>query len=93
MPEMDGYEATRQIRLREQEEHRKPVHIIAMTAHALQGDRELCLAAGMDDYLGKPVRTIELQLALERVRPAETAPIQTPPSVVAADATAQHLPI
>ena len=93
MPEMDGYEATRQIRMHEQEEHRKPVHIIAMTAHALQGDRELCLAAGMDDYLGKPVRTIELQLALERVRPAETAPKPIPPSVVAADATAKHLPL
>jgi CheY-like chemotaxis protein len=68
MPEMDGYEATRQIRLLEQEEHRCPVRIIAMTANAMQGDRELCLAAGMDDYLGKPVRTHELQEALERCR-------------------------
>ena len=74
MPEMDGYEATRQIRLREQEEGRTPVHIIAMTAHAMQGDRELCLAAGMDDYLAKPVRTLELQQALEHVRPAKIAP-------------------
>jgi PAS domain S-box-containing protein len=66
MPEMDGYEATRQIRLLEQEEGRTPVYIIAMTAHALQGDKELCFNAGMNDYLSKPVRPNELQEALER---------------------------
>jgi CheY-like chemotaxis protein len=83
MPEMDGYEATRQIRLREQEEGRAPVHIIAMTAHALQGDRELCLAAGMNDYLAKPVRAPELEKALERVHLAETTPDEMPDSVAA----------
>lgn len=69
MPEMDGYEATRKIRARERAEGKKPVHIIALTARAMQGDRELCLDAGMDDYLAKPVRPNELEKALERCRP------------------------
>jgi CheY-like chemotaxis protein len=69
MPEMDGYEATRSLRALEREENRRPVRIIAMTAHAMQGDQEKCLEAGMDDYLGKPVRIQELQDALERCKP------------------------
>ena len=71
MPEMDGYEAARAIRQRESQSDSKcpwksPVHIIALTAHAIQGEREKCLEAGMDDYVSKPVRQADLQAALER---------------------------
>jgi CheY-like chemotaxis protein len=71
MPEMDGLEATRQIRLRQQTPEtpghfKSNIAIVAMTANAMQGDREKCLAAGMDDYVAKPVRPEDIRLVLER---------------------------
>ena len=78
MPEMDGFEATQLIRKRELTTGQTcpwpaPVHIIALTAGAMQGDRERCLAAGMNDYVSKPVRLAELQSALERWQVAQIA--------------------
>jgi CheY-like chemotaxis protein len=64
MPQLDGYAATAQIRAAEREGTRIP--IIAMTAHAMTGDRERCLAAGMDDYMSKPVRPEVVDAMLER---------------------------
>ncbi len=64
MPELDGFEASREINRRWPGERRP--RIVAMTANALQGDRELCAAAGMDDYVAKPIRVEELVAAIER---------------------------
>ncbi len=73
MPEIDGYQATQEIRQREIASG-KHVPIIAMTAHAMQGDRERCLAAGMDDYVAKPVRASELFAAIQRVLQSRKQP-------------------
>jgi two-component system sensor histidine kinase/response regulator len=71
MPEMDGLEATAAIREKEKKtgDH---LPIIALTAHAMKGDREKCLAAGTDDYLTKPIRTADLFAAVERLRNTKT---------------------
>lgn len=67
MPVMDGYEAARQLRAWEKENNKKPIPVIAMTAHALTGDKEKCLAAGMTDYISKPFNANELQEKLVKL--------------------------
>jgi signal transduction histidine kinase/response regulator of citrate/malate metabolism/HPt (histidine-containing phosphotransfer) domain-containing protein len=92
MPDMDGYQVTAEIRRRQTGGRRVPV--IAMTAKAIEGDRELCLQAGMDDYLCKPVRLESLVAVLERRTsgaesgsgPGYVPPaVQAPPAVSALD--------
>jgi signal transduction histidine kinase len=89
MPEMDGYEAARRIHQRWSGPQRP--RIIAMTGNALEGDRERCLEAGMDDYVAKPVRVTELQGVLERWgkdKPsAPPAPATPPPATQMLDKT------
>jgi CheY-like chemotaxis protein len=87
MPEMGGFEATRIIRERQSQQSQFPnykssIIIIAMTASAMQGDREKCLAAGMDDYLAKPVRLEDVRAVVER-----WAPLAGKTDAVAATAT------
>ncbi|MDP2359813.1 MAG: response regulator [bacterium] len=84
MPVMDGYEATARIRLLEREGRIDPQRVVALTANALEGDRERCLAAGMDDYLSKPFSRGMLAEILARWTNGGTAPA---PGVVPARAT------
>jgi CheY-like chemotaxis protein len=98
MPEMDGYEATVALRQHEKQT-RRSIPIIAMTANAMQGDREQCLAVGMNDYVSKPVNTDDLSTVLRKwvwssapaaaeLPPVETAPIHGPAAAVQADSPA-----
>jgi len=70
MPKMDGYEATRQIRNPQSKVMNHNVPVVAMTANAMQGDHEKCIAAGMDDYISKPVDPTKLRNALKRWLPS-----------------------
>jgi PAS domain S-box-containing protein len=81
MPELDGFEATAAIRQREGSD--KHTWIIAMTANAMAEDREQCMAAGMDDYVSKPVRLADLEAVLERARLTTATPAIDPRSIAA----------
>jgi signal transduction histidine kinase/DNA-binding response OmpR family regulator len=90
MPEMDGFRATELIR-EEQKRSGVRVPILAMTAHAMAGDREKCLAAGMDDYLSKPISREELFHMLERnLTPQENQPASVPSGFNPASTQAQN---
>jgi len=84
MPEMDGLEATAVIRTKEQRSGNH-IPIIAMTAHALKGDRERCLAAGMDDYVAKPIRAKQLLQAIDGVLETSAAKVAPGPDTSVGD--------
>jgi len=98
MPVLDGFEATAVIRAEEKERGRR-VPIIALTAHALQGDSERCLEAGMDGYLSKPVQPQELRTALAAWAPRETpgdapgAAVATSPAPASAGSAREPEPV
>jgi len=94
MPVMDGFEATRAIRSGAAGERSRKVPIVAMTAHAMKGDRERCLEAGMDDYISKPIVPADLSAALERWLPGEEqGPALLPPRSEGALARKEPLPV
>lgn len=66
MPVMDGYEATQRIREHEKKHKAAPVLIVAMTAHSMEGDRELCIEAGMNDYISKPIQKADIKSVLSK---------------------------
>ncbi len=88
MPEMDGLEATREIRKRQKEavseNYKSRIIIIAMTAQAMQGDREKCIASGMDDYLAKPIRPADVSGMIAKwIAPKAEAEAQSSPAAAA----------
>jgi signal transduction histidine kinase/CheY-like chemotaxis protein/HPt (histidine-containing phosphotransfer) domain-containing protein len=91
MPEMDGPEATRTIRTYEKKTRRRPVPIVALTANAMKEHRDICLEAGMDDYLTKPVTIDKLQQALQTYE--QNVPANTPPPVSPPPAPNEPAPI
>ncbi|WP_146093391.1 ATP-binding protein [Xanthomonas pisi] len=100
MPVLDGYAATRRWRAMETESGGRPIPIVAMTANAMAGDRERCLAAGMDDYLSKPVAREQLDACLQRWLPRQplapgptSGAVPVDPESASAAAQARALPI